>query len=301
MGLYPKAQAPYSLVVLDLRCEKVALGHLLSNLLALRNPIVDYGSLNTILETLCKEPVALLGLATLPFLSWRWRSRRTLLLLFTLVSLGVATMTYLQAGAAENYFFEFLFGLAPFAVLGVLKIQRSRVRVADLVLATLLVILAVMPVARSVIKTARSMPAIVAGQNRQMLKLQDAFHDHKVLALVPEVAYFAPDIILSDPFFSRYAELLGKFDLRPLAGGIRKQSFDLIVVAKEPTAYRGIVSISPTLRPAIAETYQPFCMVKDWVTLLPRSAPVPEALSGKLAAAGCDVDVCAMGHSCSAW
>jgi len=93
---------------------------------ALRKPVIDLaGDIRLILH-LTHEPIALLGLAVLPFVRWRLRSGWTLLALYAIISFCISSILELQVGGAENYFFEFLFGITPFAALAIVKLQSSR-------------------------------------------------------------------------------------------------------------------------------------------------------------------------------
>jgi hypothetical protein len=259
---------------------------LLDNMLALRKPNVDYAGLGIIIRRIVAEPVALLGLATLPFLPWRLRGRWGLVVSFILISFCIAAITDLQAGGNVNYFFEALFGLVPLAALAILKLRRSNYAVAGLFLSGLLVINLSMPVGLEAFRTARTLPAALAEGHRKARFFRAAFQDRKVLSFVPSVTFFAPEVVLSEPFLASYMERLGKLDLHPLAGRIRAQVFDLIVTSREPASYRGIDFVSPTLRPAIREAYEPFCQMGGVVISVRRNSVEPS--TKRLVELGCD-------------
>jgi hypothetical protein len=260
---------------------------MLDNVLALRKPIVDYAGLGSIIRRTVAEPVALLGLATLPFLPRRLRGRWGLVVSFVFISSCIAAITDLQAGGNVNYFFEALFGLVPLAAFAILKLRRRNYAVAGLFLSGLLVINLSVPLGLRAFKTARSLPAALAEGHRKARFFRAAFQDRKVLSFVPAVTFFASEMIISDPFMTTYMERLGKVDLHPLAGRIQAQVFDLIVTPGEPVIYRGIDHVSPTLRPAIQEAYQPFCRMGDAVILVRRNSAGP--LTKRLVELGCDV------------
>lgn len=274
---------------------------LLDNVLALRGLLLDPAGAGKNIYHIVREPIALLGLSALPFLRWRLRGRWTLLVLFAAISFGIAAITQLAAGANTNYFFEFLFGLAPLAALGMLKLRRSVFGVAGLWLSGLVLICLAAPIGVGAFTAARTWPEETRVQNLEMTALQRAFRDQTVLALVPKVAFFTPEIFLSDTFTASAYERLGRFDLHPLARRIRNQTFDLIVTPQKPTGYRGVAHLSPTLRPAIAEAYRPFCLLKDWVMFLPRNSTTKGPLNERLVALGCNATACLEGPLCRSW
>jgi len=274
---------------------------MLDNLLSLRGPLVDFAGAGGIIYRIVSEPIALLGLCAVPFLRWRLRSRWTLLALFAGFSFAIGAATVLQAGANINYFFEFLFGLAPLAALAILGIRRHGFGVAGLWLSALVLICLALPIGKAAIEVARTWPEETRVHNREMTALQGAMRDQRVLSLVPSVALFAPEIVLSEPFGAAHYERIGRFDLHPLAGRIRSQAFDLIVTSQEPARFRGVDHLSPTLRSAIVEAYQPFCAKGNLVMFFRRGSIGQGALGRRLAALGCDADACLAGPVCRSW
>jgi hypothetical protein len=259
---------------------------LLDNILALRRPIVDVSGLITIVHSLMTEPVALLGLSALPFLPWRLRGRWTLLASFIAISFSIALVTDLQAGGSINYFFEAMFGLVPVTTFAVLKLRRHNFSVAGLFFLSVLTLTISAPLGMAAFSAARALPAAVAAGHHKARVFRAAFHGQKVLSFVPAVTIFAPEVALSDPFLASFLERVGKFDFHPLAGRIRSQAFDLIVTSREPISYRGVDHLSPTLRPAIREAYQPFCHMEGVVIFVRRNSAGP--LTERLVGLGCD-------------
>jgi hypothetical protein len=323
------------------------------NMLAMKKPILDYaGDIRMILH-LANEPIALLGLSVLPFLRWWPRSRWMLLVFYAAISFGVGALLDLQVGGAENYFFEFLFSLAPLAALAMLKLRRWRLwnrwsllvlvtmisfglaivtelppgmgrycsfglllgfaalgalkrrrpafAEAALMLSALLLICLAVPVASSAFTEARTEPGKTRAHNFEMTAFQSAVRDQSVLTFVPGLAFFTPDDFLPDPWGLSYGELMGTFDYHPLAARIRAQKFDLIVTPRVPDSHRGLALLSPTLRPAITEAYQPFCSLHNWVMFLRRSSDGQANSGARLVAMGCDAASCLDGPYCRSW
>jgi hypothetical protein len=259
---------------------------MLDNLLALRKPIVDFAGLMKVAHDFSIEPVALLGLSALPFLPWRLRGRWTLLTSFTAISLSIALITDLQAGGNINYFFEAMFGLVPLAAFAVLQLRRSNFSVAGLFLLSVLTLTTSVPLGTAAIRATRALPAAMAEQHRAARVFRAAFQGQKVLSFVPAVTIFAPEVALSEPFLASFLERLGEFDFHPLAGRIRSQAFDLIVTSIAPMSYRGVYLLSPTLRPAIREAYEPFCQMEGLVIFVRRNSAGP--LTERLVQLGCE-------------
>lgn len=254
-------------------------------MLVLGRPVVDYRGLVKIVYSVATEPVVMLGLSMLPFLPWRWRGPWTLVVSFTVISFCIAAGTALNAGGNVNYFWESLFGLVPLATFAILKLRRPNYAVAGLLLCGLLVINYAVPLGREAFGIARTLPVTLAEQHRKERIFRAAFQNQKVLSFVPALGFFTSEVVLSDPFLASHLESVGKFDLRPLAGRIRAQAFDLIVTPSEPVRYRGNMLVSPTLGMAIGEAYEPFCQMERVVMLVRRNSAGP--LTGRLVELGC--------------
>jgi hypothetical protein len=94
---------------------------------------------------------------------------------------------------------------------------------------------------------------------------------------------------------------MGTFDYHPLAGRIRNRNYDVIVTPRTPDSHRGLALLSPTLRPAISEEYEPFCSLHNWVMFLPRGSTGLETLQTRLIALGCNAASCVTGTYCRSW
>ena len=274
---------------------------LLANLLSYRRPVLDYVGAFHLIVSAVGVPVLLLGFSALPFLRWRRGSGWMLLAMFVAVSLGVASLIEIQAGGALNYFFEAQLGIVPFASLAMLKLRRSGYSFAGLCLAGVLLVAMTPNIAYQTHKNVHLASESAPAYDRQMLALREAFQHRHVLSLAPEVAFFSPEVILSEPWLASYLERSGSFDLDPLARQIRERQFDVVVTRRTPALYRGVPLLSPTLRPAIAEAYRPYCAMDEWVIFWRRDSTVDEAFSGRLAALGCDAAACVNGPTCRSW
>lgn len=278
----------------------VAEPKMIAQIFAVTNPLRDVPGLLRIILTVLEEPIFLIALATLPslILCLHWRGRWALLVAFVCFSLFTALATGIQAGANVNYFFEALFGLAPCATLGLLKLSRERSTVG-VFLASMILLVAAVPRIR-IASTTRQAALAMNAYNKRALALRATMQGRRVLALAPEVAILAPEIILSDPFTAAHMERVGRFDLRPLAQQIRTGLFDVVVTYKSRRVYRGIDLLSPTLRSAILGNYRPYCALDDSLFFMHANG-ADSSLERQLATIGCDVQACSVAKSCEGW
>jgi hypothetical protein len=257
-----------------------------AQILSIRHPLTDYPGIVKLFWGVCTKPVALLGLGALPFVVIRLRRRWWLLVVYLVVSFIVSAAEGAQVGANVNYFFEALFIITPLAAYGALQFGRCRTPAMSLFLAGLL--LAQLPGPLKLAYTSiRSGRQATREWNRQMVALHTALKSSRVLSTVSTVTQLAPEPLLVEPFLTAHLERIGLLDLGPVTKRIRDHEFDLVVTLADALSYRGVPFISPTLRTAIAASYQPYCAFKGWLFFRPAYADNPEVLE-KLDAIGCD-------------
>jgi hypothetical protein len=269
-----------------------------ANMFAFTHPSIQFAGWAKMFLTILREPVALLAFATVPTLTLRGASRWALLLIFVSLSLGIASATSIQAGANINYFFEALLALTPVAALGILRLSHRHLIIGALFV-SLVLLSSAEENAMLVIRSAGT-PTAEAKISERAMALQPIMQQQHVLALASEVAIFAPDIIIPEPWTASHLERIGKLDLDPIAQEIRNESFNLIVVPKVQRMYRGIDHVSPTLRLAISDKYQPFCVFDDWLLFL-RPGDSSSSIARQLANSGCDVQACSTAGLCRSW
>ncbi len=259
---------------------------MLSQMFSFGTGIHEYGTLLVFALILLREPVLLLGFAGLACVALRGSARWWLLTGYLLISLVVNTMFDRQAGGGINYFFEALFALVPLAAYGALRLARCRFGVAGIFLAGLLMFSLALPNATSALHAVVESPPATAAWNSHMNDIRGVFQGYRVLSFVPTATYLAPETVLSEPYLLTYLEQLGRIDSGPLQKRIRDREFDIVVTPATLLLWRGVPRLAPRLRPAIAETYQPFCEFQDWAIHLPRHSP-PPGLRERLIAIGC--------------
>ena len=129
---------------------------MIQQLLAASPPVIDYSHYwELIISRVLREPVLWLALTAIPF---AYLGRRvSLLAIFAGISLLIALLTDFQAGGNVNYFFEFLFALAPLAGWAAVTLARAARRQPALSLfaAGVFLIGPVFPVAKAVVEQAR--------------------------------------------------------------------------------------------------------------------------------------------------
>jgi hypothetical protein len=246
------------------------------------------GGFKLILQIL-KTPVVLLALAALPAIISRMWPRWMLLLLFLLISFGIGGLAAVQAGANVNYFFESLFALVPFAVLGTLRLlawSRTRAGLASF-LAGLILIEWFLPRAELLLGFARFGPQAVAVENAQFRKTAAGLEGLRIFSTVPRMALLDPQPALIEPFLLSYMWQLGKTDMRPILERMSRAEFDIAITADNDMTWRGIHHITPQLRKALTLAYKPYCMLPAAIIYLPRSRSADGSVIERLNRTGC--------------
>jgi len=274
--------------------------HMLAHIFALRSPVLEYRGVAEFLYHLAKEPGLLLGLTMVPVLLLRRWPHWFLLALYFLISFSVAVVTGIQAGSNINYFFECLFAITPFATLGVFWLRERTTNIGGVFLGLLIWGFGVNPAVASTVATiGKARDAAV--QNRYLQNLRGAFVGLNVFSTVPGVSHFAPKVFIAEPFLLSYLERTGKRDSAPWAARIQRREFDLIVTRDQADSWRGIPHITPKIRAAIEESYQPFCACPHILLFSRRQENLDSSLSLRFAAIGCRPVSCPGATECRVW
>ena len=263
---------------------------MLSQMLALSPGIVEvFGDLAFVTQV-ARDFVVLLAMFGLPPVVRRFWPRWALLILYVTTSFAVAGLTDLQAGGNENYFFETLFAVVPFAVLGALRIVALAPRnpVVTFFLVVLFAIQFMAPRALLFYGQIVSSRDSVESRNETFRKVEGVLRGQRIFSTIPRLALLDPEPPLVEPALLYYLQRLGKFDPEPLLGGIRNGGYGVVVTAVRPVTHRGIVFVGPDLHAAIAEAYRPNCTLGGWLFHLPtRPAVNARDLAADLARIGC--------------
>jgi hypothetical protein len=243
-----------------------------------------------LLSRAIREPVVLLALPALPLIVLRRWPRWRLLLLFILVSFGVAGLTDLQAGGNINYFHEGLLALTPLAVLGAWRLMIwSRERLAIAVFLTGLILLHFWLADAQHMVGARSkfVPSQVEAQNELFRRIENALRGQHIFSTIPRVALLDAQPALMEPYLLSYMQRLGKVNPQPIVDRIRSGEFDVVITAQNGDSWRGVSKIAPDLGSAIVAAYTPHCTLADRIFYLPRQRREHASLLLKLQQAGC--------------
>jgi hypothetical protein len=263
---------------------------MISQMTALAPGIRDIPGWVQLLSRAIREPVVLLALPALPLIVLRPWPRWRLLLLFILVSFGVAGLTDLHAGGDINYFHEGLLALTPLAVLGAWRlIIWSRERFAIAVFLTGLILLHFWLVDLRHVVEARSkfIPWQVAAQNGVFRGIENVLRGQHIFSTIPRMALLDPEPALMEPYLLSYMQQLGKVNPQPIVERIRSGEFDLVITAQRDDSWRGVSKIGPDLGSAIVAAYAPHCTLAGSIFYLPRQRPESASLLLKLQQAGC--------------
>jgi len=263
---------------------------MISQMTALAPGIRDVPGWVRLFSRAITEPVVLLALPTLPMVILRPWPRWRLLLLFILVSFGVAGLTDLQAGGNINYFHEGLLASTPLAVLGAWRLMIwSRQRLAIAVFLTGLILLHFWLLdAQHLYGTdSKLTPEKIKQQNAVFRRIEDALRRQHIFSTIPRMALLDPQPALMEPYLLSYMQRLGKVNVQPIVQRIRSGEFDLVITREQPNSYRGLSLIGPDLSSAIVAAYTPHCTLAERIFYLPRQRPEDASLILKLQQAGC--------------
>ena len=165
---------------------------MLAQMFVFRHTITDYRALfGTIGSDLLREPVFLLGAATLPLVALRGWRRWWLLAGYLAISLTLSAALDLHAGGNINYFFEALFILVPLASFGALQLSRCRFGTGPLFLAGLLLFTMALPNALAAYRTVPKARSETASWNSHMNAIRAVLQGNHVLSFVPTATYLA--------------------------------------------------------------------------------------------------------------
>jgi hypothetical protein len=262
---------------------------MLAQILAISPGIPDVaGSLKLIRQVL-ETPVVLLALAALPGVISRISPCWLLLLMFSLASFGMNGLALMQAGANVNYFFEGLFALVPFAVLGTLHLlawSRTRLGLASF-LAGLILFEWFLPKAGSILHLVRSGPDAAAMNNARFRKTAAGLEGLRVFSTVPRIALLDTQPALVEPFLLTYMSRLGKTDMHPILERVGRAEFDIAITADNNITFRGVPHIAPQLRQALTLAYKPYCTLPSEIVYLPLARSADGAVIDRLSRIGC--------------
>jgi hypothetical protein len=273
--------------------------HMLVNIFAIHSTVFQYRGIFSFLSELTREPILLIAIATLPLILIRRWPRWFLLVLYFFIAFTVSAITDLQAGGNINYFFECLFAITPFATHGVFWLRERAASITGVLVGFLVLGLGAGPAAKA---TAEALMEAkdVAALSGDLRNLRSAMDGLNVFSIVGDASHLAPAVVLSEPFLLSYLERAGKMDSAPWAARIRNQEFDLVVTPGIASKYRGVPFITPKIRAAIAESYQPFCAFHGALLFSRAHEDENSLLQARFTAIGCRPVACPS-SDCRTW
>jgi hypothetical protein len=236
------------------------------------------------------EPLILLAVAAAPaVLAWH-RPRWLLLLLFAALSFVLQAAADIQAGGNINYFFESLFAIVPFAVLGTFKVIswcRERPALGALLVALVLIHL-LLPLTIEFYRNRKAIgPHAIAASNAEFRRQADFLRGRHILSLIPRLAILDPHPALTEPYLYSYMERLGKLDAAPIVARIVDREFDVVIGRDDDPNWRGVSLMPGTLLASIDAFYQRQCSISPAVFYVPRNRAIDSGLIAGLKAMGC--------------
>jgi hypothetical protein len=223
--------------------------------------------------------------------SRQW-SNWTLLFMYAASAVVLGFLADSHVGGNVNYFFEFLFALTPFAVLGAFRVFSwgNRRPWTSLVFVSVLAIYFLLFNVKFMSAIwADYAPNTVIEKNRQFSDLEGALRGRHIFSVDPRVALIDPHPALMEPFLLTYSRRMGHFDPAPFIKRISAGEFDAVVSSLRVKVYRGVRYDGAELENAISTAYQPYCTALGDVIRLPRSRPGNTEFKDELRSAGCAV------------
>jgi hypothetical protein len=258
---------------------------MLAQILALAPGVPDPSGAADLLLIALVQPVTAFALIGIPSIVMRNNPHWWLLSGFAGVSFGIAAMTSVQAGAAINYYFEPLFALVPFAVVGVRRLAQ-RVNAVQLVLCIVVFYFFSPSVQalRDELVPARS----VRVRNEDFRALEGVLRQYRIFSTVPRIALIDQAPQLVESFLLSYLLQMRPVDQTPILRPIEEQRFDGVITGARVGGSRGIPGMSPRLHAAIADAYVPYCIRGGLLLHLPRrEEPMATRLGRDMTATGC--------------
>ena len=265
---------------------------MIAQMTALSPGIRDVHGCILLLLRAIQEPVVLLALPALPLVLRRRWPRWDLLVLYASAAFAIGAITDIQAGGNINYFYEGLFALIPFSVLGVFHLINWARKPAIAAFVTgLMLIQFWFPAARDVYERRSEWnPETTIRTNHQFRELKMALQGRRIFSTVPRVAVLDPHPTLIEPYLLNYMNRLGKLDPQPILDRIKGEEFDLVIAGEYSDEWRGVPKVGTALGSAILEGYRPYCIAnldKVLFVFLPRHRPEDSQLIKKLGKVPC--------------
>ena len=264
---------------------------MLSQILAFAPGIPDLGGALSLLRDACSEAVVLLALVGIgKSTADRVSAESGLLLLFVATAIAIGVITDVQAGGNVNYYFDALFALVPFAVLGgslLVSFTGTRPALA-LFLTAYLGTQFVIPLLSDLTHDISQRRQVsVQARNAMLLNVQRVLAGRRVFSTVQRVAVMEPAPPLMEPYLLTYLHRLGKVDPAPIVRGVYEGTYDVVVTAAARQEWRGVEHVDPEVRRAISSSYTPTCTVGHWLFHAPNRTKPADTLLHDLEAIGC--------------
>jgi hypothetical protein len=252
--------------------------------------IADLGGGLGLLRDACGEAVVLLALVGIAKSSGDTVPPDFgLVLLFVVTAMMFGTLSDVQAGGNVNYYFDALFALVPFAVIGGIFLMSGMATrpVLTLFVTVYFAVVFVMPLVSDLAHDLSQRRVSVQARNAMVSDVQRVLMGRRVFSTVQRVAVMEPAPPLMEPYLLTYLHRLGKVDPTPIVKGVYDGAYDVVVTAATRQEWRGVEHIDPEVRTAITSSYTPTCTVGRWLFHAPKRTNFADTLLHDLDAIGC--------------
>ena len=273
--------------------------HIADHLLAVTGYLPDASGAFALMRRSITEPITMLGLGVLlPLIPMmlRFRHKRlTLLAVYGGFSFALASLTGLNFGANINYFYEAMFAVTPFAVLGFYKLWKIQRR-PSVTAPALFVLIAYLVASGDTLPRVLATAAKVSVLNQRHESLKAALKGARILSSIPDVAILTPDRHITEPGVLHQLTLTQGIDLAELNAMVLAGQFNVVVTQLADYSWRGVTVLHPKLKNAITGSYRPACRIDEMLFHLPAGAV--GLMAEKLSQAGCHAETCGAGLAC---
>jgi len=253
---------------------------MLSNILILQQPIIEYKEALLILWDAASHPVVPFAMIGLFLSRWKRAQNGVFLLFYCIVAWLVAIVTVLQVGGNINYFWEPLMASAIFAGSAMYEMLQGR-KVYNKFTAGILLVWLLLSVKPMLFQQhffwgtcyAKVGEGVI---NRQRwVRFFDTISGKYLLSTSPDITILSKIPEIPDPFLNATLGLSGKWSSQPVVSRLESGAYDLVVIWSgeaeqyDRFIYRGIRIWDDKMWRALRGEYRPACVFEGMEVWLP--------------------------------
>jgi hypothetical protein len=241
----------------------------------------DHAGQLALFLAILRDPLIVVALTTgVTFGRWWRRSRCCLLLIYIIITTCIAITTSAHAGANLNYYLEPSMALMPLTVVGGLCLWRfagrpasssGRVRMVLWSGVALAMALGILPWCVQEMASLSASQRRIEARNQRFNRLRQ-LRGLRILSFSPDATLATAAAQIEDPWALSLFSIRGIIRLDPLVDRIVAKEFDVVIIDRQHTGYRGVPTIAAELGVVISKHYVPKCEVLGAVVCVRRPA-----------------------------